>query len=88
VFERIAAEHGPVWYDRVPNATTGTLIGEDLSFCLRAGALKIPMYVHTGVPTTHAKQIWLGERDYWTDVALNSAREAFAGTPEVQAVAP
>lgn len=88
VFERIEAAHGRVWYDRVPNTTTGTLIGEDLSFCLRAGALKIPMYVHTGVSTTHAKQVWLGEADYWRDVALNSAREAFASSPEVAAVAP
>jgi hypothetical protein len=72
VFEKIRAEHGDVWYDRVPNATTGQLISEDLSFCLRAGALQIPMFVHTGVPTTHFKSFWLGEEDYWRQVALNS----------------
>jgi Predicted glycosyltransferases len=37
VFEKIQAEHGRVWYDRIVNVTTGQLIGEDLSFCLRAG---------------------------------------------------
>jgi hypothetical protein len=75
VFEKIQAEHGNVWYDRVPNTTTGQLISEDLSFCLRAGALKIPMFVHTGVPTTHFKNLWLSEEDYWRQVALNSFQE-------------
>jgi len=75
VFEKIEAKHGQVWYDRVPNTTTGQLIGEDLSFCLRAGALQIPIYVHTGVPTTHFKHLWLGEQDYWQQVALRSAQD-------------
>lgn len=78
VFEKIEAEHGKVWYDRVPNTTTGQLIGEDLSFCLRAGALKIPMYVHTGIPTTHFKSFWLGEEDYVNQRALNLLREKAA----------
>ena len=64
VFERVEAAHGRVWYDRVPNTTTGQLLGEDLSFCLRAGALKIPLHVHTGVRTTHFKATWLGDLDY------------------------
>lgn len=64
VYERIEAEHGRVWYDRIMNTTTGHLIGEDLSFCLRAGALKIPMFVHTGVKTSHFKNIWLADTDY------------------------
>jgi hypothetical protein len=66
----------------VPNTTTGQLIGEDLSFCLRAGALKIPIFVHTGVPTTHFKHFWLSEDDYWRQVALRSAREALAEAVE------
>jgi hypothetical protein len=80
VFEKIAAEHGNAWYDRVPNTSTGQLIGEDLSFCLRAGALEIPMFVHTGVPTTHFKSMWLGEEDYWRQAALRHAAQAFGGT--------
>jgi hypothetical protein len=76
VFEKVRAEHGDVWYDRVPNTSTGSLIGEDLSFCLRAAALGIPIFVHTGVPTTHFKPMWVAEEDYWRQVALNSAREA------------
>jgi hypothetical protein len=64
VFELVQAEHGPVWYDRVPNTSTGQIISEDLSFCLRVGALGVPMWVHTGVRTTHLKSVWLTERDY------------------------
>jgi hypothetical protein len=80
VFEKVAgkvAETG-AWYDRIPNTSTGQLIGEDLSFCLRAGAQQIPMFVHTGVPTTHFKHLWLGEDEYWQQRALRSAREAFS----------
>lgn len=55
----------PKWYERVNNPTTGQLISEDLSFCLRAGASKIPIYVHTGVRTTHMKPVWLEDGEYW-----------------------
>jgi hypothetical protein len=86
VFEKIAENpsHG-AWYDRIPNTTTGQLIGEDLSFCLRAGALTIPIHVHTGVPTTHFKPMWLQEEDYWQQVALNSIRESLTSQPETAA---
>jgi hypothetical protein len=70
VFEKVAATHGPVWYNRVPNTTTNQLIGEDLSFCLRAGALQVPIHVHTGVRATHHKDVWLAEEDYWEQRTL------------------
>src|SRR5262249_61075496 len=44
---------------------------EDLSMCLRAGALNIPIHVHTGVQTTHQKTLWLAEDDYFGQVALS-----------------
>jgi len=74
VFEKIAAEgDAGKWYDRVPNPTAGGRpIGEDLSFCLRAGALGIPVYVHTGVRTTHFKRCWIGEDDYLAEATLRS----------------
>lgn len=79
VLERIAEEHGPVWYDRVPNPTAGNqLIGEDLSFCLRAGALNIPVHVHTGVRTSHFKPDWLAEQDYWRNVVAEPAADPTA----------
>lgn len=59
-FTKIAAEYGPNWYQPLRNPTTGTPISEDLSFCMRAGALDIPVHVHTGVPTTHHKSVWVG----------------------------
>jgi hypothetical protein len=70
VFEKIHAEYG-TWYDRVPNTTTKQVVSEDLSFCLRAGALNIPVHVHTGVKTSHQKTVWLSEDDYFGQVALS-----------------
>ena len=63
VFEQLAEEYGDHWYDKVPNTTMGQVVSEDLSMCLRAGAMNIPMYVHTGVKTTHQKLLWLAEDD-------------------------
>lgn len=73
VFEQLRDQLGPVWYNRVPNTSTGQLTSEDLSFCLRAGAAGIPVHVHTGVRTTHQKTIWLGEEVYWQQRAVNPA---------------
>jgi hypothetical protein len=65
VFERIADEYGPAcWYDQI-RADDGELIGEDISFCMRANALGFPVYVHTGVRTSHMKRLWLQEADFW-----------------------
>lgn len=71
VFERVAERYGPNWYTRTVNPSTGEMISEDLSFCARMMALEIPVHVHTGVPTTHAKWFWLAEEDYWRQRALN-----------------
>lgn len=65
------APAGPVWFNRIPNTTTGQLISEDLSFCVRARAAGIPIYVHTGVTTTHHKPVWVSEELYWQQRALN-----------------
>lgn len=64
VFERVAAEYGDHWYDRIDNPTMGRVMSEDLSFCLRAAALGIPVHVDTGVRTTHQKTLWVSEGDY------------------------
>ena len=79
VFEHLAADGKGDWYDRIPNPTAnGRLLGEDLSFCLRAGAAGIPLHVHTGVRTTHFKPAWLGEEDYWASVVPPPATEPTA----------
>ena len=75
VYAKIAVKYGPVWYDMAPNPTTGHLIGEDLSFCARAGALGVPVHVHTGVQATHFKPVWLGEADYLAERELIRAAE-------------
>ncbi len=70
VFERIQEKYGPIWYDRIFNPTMNKLTSEDLSLCLRAGAIGIPIHVHTGVRTTHQKALWLQEEDYFAQVAV------------------
>lgn len=72
-FERVAEKYGPVWYDSFPNISTGDLVSEDLSFCIRLGTLDVPVHVHTGVQTTHQKTIWLAEGDYWRQRAVDPA---------------
>lgn len=72
VFERIAEFTDPDtgeriggrWYDRTP-APNGELLGEDISFCVRCALVRIPVYVHTGVRTSHYKSLWLQEKDHW-----------------------
>lgn len=66
VLEKIQDEHGPVWFNHIPGSD-GKLLGEDTSFCVRAGAMDIPIHVHTGVKTTHLKNVWLGEVDFWNN---------------------
>jgi len=87
VFERLEEKYGPVWYDRVPNTTMGQVVSEDLSFCLRAGAMNIPVHVHTGVKTTHEKTVWLAEDDYFAEVALSKMAPAVAAPPATERVA-
>lgn len=64
VFEKIRDSEGECWFDRV-RGTDGSLIGEDISFFVRCQALDIPLFIHTGIRTTHLKQLWLGEQDFW-----------------------
>jgi hypothetical protein len=77
VLERIGEQFG-VWYERVPNPTNGKLMGEDLSFCVRAGAISAPVAVHTGVRTTHFKPAWLSEREFWQQVVAEPATKRTA----------
>jgi Glycosyl transferase family 2 len=83
VFERVLERFGEHWYTRARNPSTGELVSEDLSFCVRLMALEIPVHVHTGVKTTHAKRIWLSEEDYWAQRALNAPPPRPQGVPAV-----
>lgn len=64
VFEKIAEKMGPTWYDRTP-APNGELLGEDISFCVRAALVSVPICVYTGVRTSHYKGWWVQEKDHW-----------------------
>ena len=89
VFERLKDEYGEHWYDRVTNTTMGQVVSEDLSMCLRAGALNIPIHVHTGVRTTHQKVLWLAEDDYYAQAALaRLVPEVPAATEPVAVLVP
>jgi hypothetical protein len=65
------------WFDRIA-AADGGLLGEDVSFCVRAGAAGFPVYVHTGVRTTHLKQLWLSEQDFLSAAPVPPASERVA----------
>jgi len=80
VLERIRDRVG-TWYDRVPNPSTGQVFSEDLSFCVRAGALDIPVYVDTRVKTTHFKHQWVSEEDYMRQRVVQAFVDKPAGSP-------
>jgi len=52
-----------VWFERIPGPD-GERCGEDVSFCLRAHQVGLPILVHTGVATTHQKTTWYGVPEY------------------------
>jgi len=86
VLERIREKFGPVWYDRIPNPSTAQLFSEDLSFCVRAGALDIPVFVDTRVKTTHLKNVWVSEDLYVRErvaLALLERRPDISGMKRV-----
>jgi hypothetical protein len=56
---------------RYPN---GKPVSEDLSFCWRLTQAEIPIFVHTGVQTTHCKTVWVSEDTYVTHrIAMGTA---------------
>lgn len=63
VAEKIREQSGDRWYDRTYQSN-GTAVSEDLSFCYRVNQSGFPLFVHTGIQTTHHKQVWLGEELY------------------------
>jgi len=52
--ERVREKYADHWFDPVTHPN-GPTFSEDLSFCIRLAAVDIPIWVHTGVGTTHAK---------------------------------
>jgi GT2 family glycosyltransferase len=48
------------WFRELPVGAPLSLMGEDLTFCLRCAAAGIPVHVHTGVQVGHMKTVMLG----------------------------
>lgn len=65
--ERVRARYGDAWFDPVTHPTGPTTFSEDLSFCVRLAAVDLPIYVHTGVGTTHDKGGIFLDRDAFDD---------------------
>lgn len=63
VLEAVRAKHHDEWYSLICYED-GRSMSEDLSFCWRVGDVARPVFVHTGVKTTHHKMIWVAETDY------------------------
>lgn len=55
VFQAIRDRYGDVWFDPVVHPKGPTTFSEDLSFCVRVAGCGIPLFVHTGIRTTHDK---------------------------------
>lgn len=53
--ERVREKYGPHWFDPVTHPSGSPTFSEDLSFCVRLAAVDIPIWVHTGIDTTHDK---------------------------------
>jgi hypothetical protein len=82
VFQRMFERYGRSWYDRSFNPSMQQMTSEDLSFCMRAVALGIPVHVHTGIKTSHQKTVWLSEREY------DQQRPAPPATAETAVIVP
>lgn len=63
ILEKLRAEHGDHWFDQIYDKA-GDIVGEDIAFCGRLLQSGIIPVVHTGVKTTHHKEMWLSEVDY------------------------
>jgi hypothetical protein len=69
VLEKLRAEHGDHWFDQIYDSA-GDIVGEDIAFCGRVLKAGIVPQVHTGVKTTHHKELWLAEEDFEVQQAL------------------
>lgn len=74
--EVIRARFGDHWFDHITHPG-GTTFSEDLSFCVRLAACDLPLWVHTGVRTTHDKHgVFLDQDEYDRCRALHATPTA------------
>lgn len=53
--EAVRERYGDSWFDTIKLPKGDVTFSEDLSFCLRLQLCDIPLFVHTGIKTTHDK---------------------------------
>jgi GT2 family glycosyltransferase len=59
--EKTSRDVAAPWFRETAVGAPLSLMGEDMTFCLRAAAAGIPVHVHTGVQVGHMKTVMLGE---------------------------
>ncbi len=64
VFEKLAQEHAAPWQWFMEASYGEQAVGEDFTFGLRARAAGFPVYVHTGIPFGHCKEVTVTV-DWW-----------------------
>lgn len=57
--EAVSGDRAAPWFRE--SVIGAALVGEDMTFCLRAQAAGIPVHVHTGVQAGHVKPVMLGK---------------------------
>lgn len=78
ILATIRQTSGDTWFDRAKMHPEDDLMGEDISFCVRVGQHSKPIFVHTGVGTSHLKPVWVNE-DYYRGQRALMAMTAEAG---------
>lgn len=83
VFEAILAAGFSVaypWFQE--RELAGKRVGEDVTFCMRAGQVGLPVYVHTGVHIGHLKEHPVTVDGYLAQRSLLAQREAVAAAEQ------
>lgn len=85
VFKKIKEQYGEIWYRQAPFGDR--VLGEDISFCLRAKQCGFPIHVDTRIKTTHDKGVWFLDEDFF-DAQDHRVPFAPPATQRVDVVVP
>lgn len=75
IHRSVLVKMGTGWFDRIKHPKAKKLWGEDTSFCARAGLAGFPVFVHTGVKTSHMKSVFVTETTFMGDISAEPADE-------------
>lgn len=68
VYESIREKFGDTWHSSMKSPDGMTTFTPDVSFWCRAAMCGFPLFVHTGIPTSHQKTTWVSHRSYVAQV--------------------